>query len=67
MGQHAAEMEQIVMNVRDLTQSAKVFTAHLQEVSTASKDDLKEVFAILGETVCDDQINSKFWLTLSND
>lgn len=45
MGQHAAEMEEIVINVRDLTSSAKVFAAHLEEISTAHKEDVKVALA----------------------
>ena len=41
MGAHAAEMEEIVMNVRDLTASAKAFTKDLQEISGERKDDIK--------------------------
>lgn len=52
MGNHAQDMEEIVLNVRDLTSSLKVFSAHLEEVSTHSKDDLKvaiEKFRGVGE------------------
>ncbi len=41
MGNHAAEMEQIVMNVRDLTASAKAFTADIQEITGERKGDVK--------------------------
>jgi len=52
MGDHAVELEQIVMNVRDLTASAKTFTAHLAEISTERKEDFKvaiEKFRGVGE------------------
>jgi phospholipid/cholesterol/gamma-HCH transport system substrate-binding protein len=52
MGNHAKEMEDIVMNVKDLTASAKAFTADLQEISAARKDDVKvalEKFRSIGE------------------
>lgn len=41
MGNHAVEMEEIVMNVRDLSQSAKVFMKHMEEISTEKKEDVK--------------------------
>lgn len=52
MGNHAAEMEQIVLNVRDLTESAKIFTSDLQEITSERKDDVKvalEKFRSIGE------------------
>ncbi len=52
MGQHAQDMEQIVINVRDLTESIKVFAAHMEEISTERKDDVKvaiEKFRSIGE------------------
>jgi phospholipid/cholesterol/gamma-HCH transport system substrate-binding protein len=52
MGNHAKEMEEIVMNIRDLTGSLKVFSAHLEEISTHSKEDVKvaiEKFRGVGE------------------
>lgn len=52
MGNHAAEMEEIVMNVRDLTASLKVFSADLKEISTERKEDFKvaiEKFRGVGE------------------
>lgn len=41
MGNHAAEMEEIVLNIKEITESAKVFTAHLEEISTEKKEDIK--------------------------
>lgn len=41
LGQHGQELEEIVLNVRDLTQSIKVFSRHLEEISTERKDDVK--------------------------
>ncbi len=52
MGRHSGEMEEIVMNVRDLTASLKVFSAHLEEISTEKKEDFKvaiEKFRGVGE------------------
>lgn len=52
MGSHGTEMEEIVMNVRDLTASIKVFSAHLEEISTEKKEDFKmaiEKFRGVGE------------------
>ena len=52
MGAHGREMEEIVMNVRDLTASLKVFSAHLEEISSEKKDDFKmaiEKFRGVGE------------------
>ncbi|MCG3206203.1 MAG: hypothetical protein KCHDKBKB_02935 [Elusimicrobia bacterium] len=52
MGTHGRDMEEIVMNVRDLTASLKVFSAHLEEISTERKDDFKvaiEKFRGVGE------------------
>lgn len=43
MGQHGRDMEEIVLNVRDLTASLKVFSAHLAEISTEKKEDFKMV------------------------
>ncbi len=45
MGNHAAEMEDIVLNVKEITESAKVFTAHLEEISTEKKEDIKVAIA----------------------
>jgi phospholipid/cholesterol/gamma-HCH transport system substrate-binding protein len=41
MGQHAAEMEEIVLNIRDLTASIKVVAAHVEEITTENKEDVK--------------------------
>ncbi len=41
VGQRTDDLNDIVSNIRDLTRSAKVFTAHLEEISTARKDDVK--------------------------
>lgn len=52
MGNHAQEMEEIVMNVRDLTASIKVVSAHLEDITTHSKEDVKvaiEKFRGVGE------------------
>lgn len=56
MGQHAQDMEQIVLNVRDLTDSVKVFAAHLEEISTERKEDVKvalQKFRSIGERLDD--------------
>lgn len=52
IGDHPKEMKEIVMNVRDLTQSVKVFSRHLEEISTEKKEDFKmaiEKFRGVGE------------------
>jgi phospholipid/cholesterol/gamma-HCH transport system substrate-binding protein len=41
LGDRPQDLEAIITNIRDLTQSAKVFTAHLEEISTERKDDVK--------------------------
>ncbi|MFN0117665.1 MAG: MlaD family protein [Elusimicrobiota bacterium] len=41
MGQHAAEMEEIVLNIRDLTSNIRVVSAHLKEITTEKKEDVK--------------------------
>jgi phospholipid/cholesterol/gamma-HCH transport system substrate-binding protein len=56
MGQHAMDMEAIVINVRDLTQSAKVVAQHLEEITTERKEDFKvaiEKFRGVGEKLDD--------------
>jgi len=45
MGNHAAEMEEIVLNIKEITESAKVFTAHIEEISTERKEDVKIALA----------------------
>jgi phospholipid/cholesterol/gamma-HCH transport system substrate-binding protein len=52
MGEHGSDMEAIVMNVRDLTDSLKTFSGHLAEISTEHKEDIKvaiEKFRDVGE------------------
>lgn len=52
MGAHGQEMEEIVMNLRDISASLKVFSAHLEEISTEKKEDFKmaiEKFRGVGE------------------
>ncbi len=52
MGQHGTEMEEIVMNVRDLTASIKAFSADLEDISGDKKEDIKvmiEKFRGVGE------------------
>lgn len=41
MGEQRTEMVQIVRNVRDLSASAKTVAAHLEEITTARKEDVK--------------------------
>ncbi len=45
LGDHAEDLEKIVENVRDLTQSGKVFVAHLEEISTEHQEDVKIAIA----------------------
>jgi virulence factor Mce-like protein len=52
MGNHAAEMEEIVLNVKEITESAKTFMADLEDISTTRKEDVKvalEKFRSIGE------------------
>lgn len=52
MGNHAKEMEEIVMNIRDLSANIKVVSAHLKEITTDNKDDIRvmvEKFRGVGE------------------
>ncbi|MBV9080666.1 MAG: MCE family protein [Elusimicrobia bacterium] len=52
MGNHSAELEQIVMNIRDLTENTKRFTADLQDITGDKKEDIKvaiEKFKGVGE------------------
>ncbi len=52
MGQHAQEMEEIVMNVRDLTASFKVVGNNLEDITGQNKEDLRvaiEKFRGVGE------------------
>lgn len=52
MGQRSEDLNDIVSNIKDLTYSAKVFAAHLQEISTEHKEDVKvalEKFRGVGE------------------
>jgi phospholipid/cholesterol/gamma-HCH transport system substrate-binding protein len=52
IGNHASEMEEIVLNVKEITESAKVFTAHIEEITTENKEDVKvalEKFRSVGE------------------
>lgn len=41
VGQRSEDLNDIVSNIKDLTESAKVFTAHLEEISTERKEDVK--------------------------
>lgn len=41
LGNHPKDIESIVQNIKELTENAKVFTAHLREISTEKKDDVK--------------------------
>jgi phospholipid/cholesterol/gamma-HCH transport system substrate-binding protein len=45
LGQRDKELEEIVLNIRDLTQHAKVFAKDLEEVSTERKEDIKLALA----------------------
>jgi phospholipid/cholesterol/gamma-HCH transport system substrate-binding protein len=52
MGNHAQEMEEIVMNVRDLTANIKVVSSDLKEITGDNKEDVRvaiEKFRAIGE------------------